>query len=49
MTVGYSLTLGSSRPTTYGGNVVCGILFVAGILCIGVIGNTLANRYVHRR
>lgn len=45
MTVGYSLTLGSSRPNTYAGNIICGVLFVAGILCISVIGNTLAQRY----
>lgn len=45
MTVGYSLTLGSSRPSTYAGNIICGVLFVVGILCIGVIGNTLAQRY----
>jgi hypothetical protein len=45
MTVGYALTLGSSRPTTYTGNIVCGVLFVGGVLCIGIIGNTLANRY----
>jgi hypothetical protein len=47
MTVGYALTLGSSRPSTYAGNVICGVLFVGGVLCIGIIGNTLANRY-HR-
>ncbi|HEY3675665.1 MAG TPA: hypothetical protein VGK84_06695 [Candidatus Tumulicola sp.] len=45
MTVGYALTLGSSRPTTYAGNIICGVLFVGGVLCIGIIGNTLANRY----
>jgi hypothetical protein len=45
MTVGYALTLGSSRPTTYSGNIICGVLFVGGVLCIGIIGNTLANRY----
>jgi hypothetical protein len=38
MTVGYALTLGSSRPSTYTGNVICGLLFV---------GNTLANRYAN--
>jgi hypothetical protein len=47
MTVGYALTLGSSRPATYTGNIICGVLFVGGVLCIGIIGNTLANRY-HR-
>jgi hypothetical protein len=45
MTVGYALTLGSSRPSTYTGNIICGVLFVGGVLCIGIIGNTLANRY----
>ena len=45
MTVGYALTLGSSRPSTYSGNIICGILFVGGVLCIGIIGNTLASRY----
>lgn len=49
MTIGYSLTLGSSRPNTYAGNVICGILFVAGILCISVIGNTLAQRYTPKK
>ena len=48
MTVGYALTLGSSRPTTYAGNIICGLLFVGGVLCIGIIGNTLANRYQRR-
>jgi hypothetical protein len=47
MTVGYALTLGSSRPSTYTGNVICGVLFVGGVLCIGIIGNTLANRYAN--
>ena len=47
MTVGYALTLGSSRPTTYSGNIICGVLFVGGVLCIGIIGNTLANRYAN--
>jgi hypothetical protein len=45
MTVGYSLTLGSSRPSSYAGNIICGILFVGGLLCISVIGNTLSRRY----
>lgn len=45
MTLSYSLTLGSNRPATYAGNIICGIIFVAGILCISVIGNTLAHRY----
>ena len=49
MTIGYSLTLGSTRPNTYAGNVICGILFVAGILCISVIGNTLAQRYTSKK
>ncbi len=49
MTVGYALTLGSVRPSTYAGNIICGILFVAGILCIGIIGNTLSNRYDPQR
>jgi hypothetical protein len=48
MTVGYALTLGSSRPSTYAGNIICGLLFVGGVLCIGIIGNTLANRYQRR-
>jgi hypothetical protein len=45
MTVGYALTLGSSRPSTYTGNIICGVLFVGGVLCIGIIGKTLASRY----
>jgi hypothetical protein len=49
MTIGYSLTLGSNRPNTYAGNVICGILFVAGLLCISVIGNSLAQRYTSKK
>ena len=49
MTVGYSLTLGNTRPSTYAGNIVCGALFVAGIICISVIGNALARRYTSEK
>lgn len=45
MTLGYALTLGSDRPHTYAGNVICGIPFVGGILCIGIIANSLSERY----
>ena len=48
MSVGFALTLGSDRPHTYLGNLVCGTLFVAGILCIGIIANGLSDRYEHQ-
>jgi hypothetical protein len=45
MTIGYSLTLGTDHPHTYAGNILCGTMFVGGVLCISIIGNSLAQRY----
>jgi hypothetical protein len=45
MTVGFALTLGSDRPHTYAGNIICGILFLGGIICLGIISNSLTGRY----
>ena len=45
MTLGYALTLGADRPHTYAGQIICGTLFVGGILCIGIVANYLTNRY----
>ncbi len=45
MCLGFALTLGSRRPAGYAGNIICGILFVGGILCIGIIANGLSRRY----
>ena len=45
MSIGFALTLGNDRPHTYAGNMVCGSLFVGGIICIGIISNSLSERY----
>ena len=49
MCFGFALTLGQSRPNTYIGNLICGTLFVGGIICIGIIANSLTNRYTPDR
>ncbi len=43
----YSLTIGiaSNHPVTYTGKVIAGIMLLAGLLCVAIVGNALTDRY----
>ncbi len=41
----FTLSLGNVRPASPYGMAICGILFLAGLMCIGIITNWVSNRY----
>lgn len=41
----FALTLGSVRPVSFGGTIVCGFLLLLGIVCLGILANALSTRY----
>jgi len=41
----FALSLGNIRPVTAGAMAVCGTLFLLGILCIGILTNSISLRY----
>jgi hypothetical protein len=44
---GFALSLGQVRPATAAAMVLCGVLFVLGLLALNVVANTLSARYEH--
>lgn len=50
LVMSYSLTVGLSanHPVTYTGKVLAGLMFLAGLMCVSIIGNTLSARYAVR-
>jgi hypothetical protein len=45
----FALSLGNVKPVTTGAMTICGALFVMGIVCIGIIINTISQRYDRAR
>lgn len=41
----FALSLGNVRPASPFAMAICGILFLAGLVCIGIITNWVSNRY----
>ncbi len=41
----FSLSLGNVRPASPIAMTLCGLLFLAGVVCIGVVTNWISNRY----
>jgi len=43
----YSLTVGlaSAHPVSYAGKAIAGVMLLAGLMCISIIGNALTDRY----
>lgn len=41
----FALSLGNVRPASPFAMAICGILFLAGLMCIGIITNWVSNRY----
>lgn len=51
LVMSYSLTVGlaGNHPVTYTGKVLAGLMFLAGLMCVSIIGNALSDRYGRRR
>ncbi len=41
----FALSLGNVRPASPVAMAICGILFLGGLVCIGIVTNWLSNRY----
>jgi hypothetical protein len=41
----FSLSLGNIRPVSVAGMTICGFLFLIGLMCIGILTNSISNRY----
>ncbi|HTV73399.1 MAG TPA: hypothetical protein VME66_06840 [Candidatus Acidoferrales bacterium] len=41
----FSLSLGNVRPVSAAGLTICGFLFLVGLMCIGILTNSISNRY----
>jgi hypothetical protein len=41
----FSLSLGNVRPVTSAAMAICGVLFIIGLVTIGVLTNTISSRY----
>jgi hypothetical protein len=46
MCFAFALSLGNLRPTSAGAMAMCGILFLLGLICIGVFTNAVSARYI---
>lgn len=42
----FALSLGNVRPTSPAAMAMCGVLFLVGIICIGVFTNAISARYL---
>jgi len=51
LVLSYSLTVGlvGNHPVTYTGKILAGLMFLAGLMCVSIIGNALSDRYGRKR
>jgi hypothetical protein len=46
--LGFAVSLGNIRPASPWSMAICGMLFLIGIICIGIITNAIYSRYEQR-